>query len=301
MNVGALTARIDRVQVARPWLAFPAAVIKKFSDDKSGNLAVVITYYAFFSIFPLIIALFSILGFVLAGHADWRTSIETSTLKNLPLVGQAKAFAPHGGSVILVIFGTLLSLYSGLGVAKAAETAFDTINRVPRGEQPGFLPKILRALRLVVTGGVGLIATTTLSGTVSSGTSLGINVGWVLTIVSVAVSALLNTALFVVLFRWMTARPMSPRQVLPGAGFAGVAMAILQSVASAIISHKLTHVKSTYGNFGTVIVLLSWFYLQSQVLLLAAQVNVVKLDRLWPRPFFGDSSDEPEPSAEGAE
>jgi uncharacterized BrkB/YihY/UPF0761 family membrane protein len=30
-------------------------------------------------------------------------------------------------------------------------------------------------------------------------------------------------------------------------------------------------------------VLLSWFYLQSQVLLLAAQLNVVRQDRLWPR------------------
>jgi hypothetical protein len=30
-------------------------------------------------------------------------------------------------------------------------------------------------------------------------------------------------------------------------------------------------------------VLLSWFFLQSQVLLIAAQVNVVKQDRMWPR------------------
>jgi uncharacterized BrkB/YihY/UPF0761 family membrane protein len=32
-----------------------------------------------------------------------------------------------------------------------------------------------------------------------------------------------------------------------------------------------------------VIVLLSWFFLQAQVLLLAVQVNVVKQDRKWPR------------------
>jgi uncharacterized BrkB/YihY/UPF0761 family membrane protein len=71
--------------------------------------------------------------------------------------------------------------------------------------------------------------------------------------------------------------------VLPGAALAAVILAVLQAIATAFISHKLQHTKATYGAFGTVIVLLSWFYLQSQVLLLAAQVNVVRQDRLWPR------------------
>ena len=42
----------------------------KFGEDSSGNLAVLITYYAFFSIFPLLLALSSVLGFVLAGHPE---------------------------------------------------------------------------------------------------------------------------------------------------------------------------------------------------------------------------------------
>jgi YihY family inner membrane protein len=133
-----------------------------------------------------------------------------------------------------------------------------------------------------------LIVTTVIAGTVTSGKAVHINVGWALTIAGVAVSALLNTALFVYVFRWLTVRELSIRDVLPGAAFAAVVLALLQSFATAFITHKLQHTKATYGDFGTVIVLLSWFYLQSQVLLLAAQLNVVKQDRLWPRSLTED-------------
>jgi uncharacterized BrkB/YihY/UPF0761 family membrane protein len=71
--------------------------------------------------------------------------------------------------------------------------------------------------------------------------------------------------------------------MLPGAALSAVVLAALQSLTSAFISHKLQGAHATYGSFGTVIVLLSWFYLQSQVVLLAAQVNIVKQDHLWPR------------------
>jgi uncharacterized BrkB/YihY/UPF0761 family membrane protein len=262
-------------------------VVKKFGEDNSSNLAVVITYYAFFSVFPLLLAMSSILGFVLQGHSDWQSSIQSSALRNLPLVKGSPL--PQQGSIVAVVVGTLLALYSGLGVAKAAQTAFDTVNDVPRDDQPGFLWKNLRALRLIVVGGIGLIATTAIAGTVTSGTSVGIHVGWLLTIVGVVVSALLNTGLFVLVFRWVTIREQTFGDVLPGAALAGTAMAILQAVSSAVISHKLQHVKATYGAFGSVIVLLSWFYLQCQVVLLAAQVNVVRKDRLWPRSLSATS------------
>jgi YihY family inner membrane protein len=257
------------------------AVVKKFSDDSSSNLAVVITYYAFFSVFPLLLALASVLGFVLAGHAKWQSDIERSALKNLPLVKGSPL--PHSGSVVVIIIGTLLALYSGLSVAKAAQRAWDTVYCVAREAEPNFLINNLRALRLVVCGGLALIVTTAITGTVTSGKALHINVGWGLTVLGIVVSALLNTWLFVVVFRWLTVRELSLRDVLPGAAFAAVALAVLQAISTAFISHKLQHTKSTYGDFGTVIVLLSWFYLQSQVLLLAAQINVVRQDQLWPR------------------
>jgi membrane protein len=280
VNVAKLRDRLDQVQQGRRWLAFPYAVIKKFGEDSSGNLAVLITYYTFFSIFPLLLALSSVLGFVLHGNPTWRMKIEKSAVHNFPLISGP---TPKHGSVLIIIIGTLLALYSGLGVARTAQNAWDTVYGVARDKRPGFVPKNLRALRLVVVGGLGLIATTVVSSSVASGSAIGLHVGPALSVLSIAVTLVLDTLLFAVVFRWLTVRKVSFRDVLPGAVISAVALGILQAIASAFIAHKLKGAKATYGSFGAVIVLLSWFYLQSQVLLLAAQVNVVRQDHLWPR------------------
>jgi YihY family inner membrane protein len=280
MDLDDLKARVDATQRRHRSLAFPYAVVKKFGEDGSGNLAVIITYYTFFSIFPLLLALSSILGFVLSGHPNWADKVEKNATSHFPLI---KGPPPQHGSIVVIVLGMLLAIYSGLGVVKAAQHAWDVVYCVPKGEQPGFVSTNLRALRLLALGGLGLIATTVASSLLASAGAIGLSVGPLLSVVGIAVSLLLNVALFALVFRWLTVREVTVREVLPGAVIAAVAMAVLQSVASAFIAHKLQGSNRTYGSFGTVIVLLSWFYLQSQMLLLSAQVNVVKQDRLWPR------------------
>ena len=280
MRIADLRTRADQVQRRHRWLAFPYAVVKKFGEDSSGHLAVVITYYAFFSIFPLLLALASILGFVLHGNPAWQKTIENSALHHFPLISGP---VPEHGSVLIVAVGIVLAVYSGLGVAKAAQQAWDVVYGVPRAERPGFVANNLRALRLVVVGGIGLVATTVVSTAVASGAAIGLHVGVGLSVLSIIVTLVLDTLLLAVVFRWLTSREVSFRAVLPGAALSEVAVGVLQALASAFIAHKLKDAKAAYGSFGTVIVVLSWFSLQSQVLLVSAQVNVVKQDRLWPR------------------
>ena len=57
------------------------------------------------------------------------------------------------------------------------------------------------------------------------------------------------------------------------------------------MGQKLRGASQTYGTFAVVIGLLSWLYLQAQVTLLAAEVNVVRAGRLWPRSLVTDSND----------
>ena len=42
--------------------------MKKFSEDRGSNLAALIAFYAFFSLFPLLLAFVSVLGYVLEGQ-----------------------------------------------------------------------------------------------------------------------------------------------------------------------------------------------------------------------------------------
>src|SRR5437870_4011296 len=78
---------IDDVQQRRRWLAFPFAVLKKFGDDQAGNLAALIAYYGFFSLFPLLLVFVTVLGYVLRGHPALLASIQNSTLAKFPVVG----------------------------------------------------------------------------------------------------------------------------------------------------------------------------------------------------------------------
>ena len=86
----------------------------------------------------------------------------------------------------------------------------------------------------------------------------------------------------------MTTRAESIREVLPGALLSGLAFFALQQLSALIISHYLQKAQATYGHFATVITILWWFYLQSQITLVGAQLNVVLKERLYPR-SLGDA------------
>ncbi|HEU5033745.1 MAG TPA: YihY/virulence factor BrkB family protein [Mycobacteriales bacterium] len=281
--MGGLLQRIDMWQRRHGWLAFPFAVVKKFGEDQAGNLAALIAYYAIFSIFPLLLALSTILGYVLAGHPSWQHDVTNSALSNIPLVGNNQPPPLHGNLAALVV-GLALAVWSGLGIAKTAQTAFNTVYLVAHTDRPNFVKKTLRAIGLVVVGGLGLILTTIISSAVTSVSTIGgVHVGVGLRIAGTLIAIGLNTALFLVLFQWLTVRDVTWRDAAPGALMSAVALQILQLAASAFIAHKLKGAQTTYGNFATVIVLLSWFYLQAQVVLLSAEVNVVRRYKLWPR------------------
>lgn len=281
--MGALVTRLDHMQRRHSWLAFPFAVVKKFGEDQAGNLAALIAYYAIFSVFPLLLALSTALGFILAGHPSWQHDVTTSALSNIPLVGSNQP-PPLKGNITALVVGGALALWSGLAVAKTAQTAFNTVYLVAHTDRPSFIKKTLRAIGIVVVGGLGLILTTIISSAVTSVTTIGsVDVGIGLRIAGTLVAIGLNTALFLLLFQWLTVRDVTWRDALPGAAMSAVALQILQLAASAFINYKLKNAQTTYGNFAAVIVLLTWFYLQAQVVLLAAEVNVVRQYKLWPR------------------
>src|SRR5438445_3639050 len=87
MDLLAPIKRFDRYQQGRRWLAIPMAVVKKFGDDQGGNLAALVAYYAFFSLFPLLLVLVTILNYVLQGDPATQNSIKSSVLAQFPIIG----------------------------------------------------------------------------------------------------------------------------------------------------------------------------------------------------------------------
>ena len=264
-------------------MAFPFAVVKKFSDDQAGNQAALIAYFAFFSLFPLLLLAFTVLGYVAAGNPSLQHHIHHALVSQFPVFGEQLPVGSLHGSVLGLVVGGGLALWSGLAVGKSAQNAFDSVYGVPRDDRPGLPWSLLRALRVLATGGLGFIVTTSVGGLVTDASAFGVDWGIGLRVLGALVATALNIALFTVLFRWLVSIDVGWREVLPGAIVAGVTWTVLEHVGTALLSHQVAGAQSTYGTFATVIGILWWFHMQAQITLLCAEVNVVRKDRLWPR------------------
>ncbi|MFZ1491362.1 MAG: hypothetical protein WAS51_15605, partial [Ilumatobacteraceae bacterium] len=58
--------RLDTWQQRHTPLAFTVGVVKKFGDDRAGRQAALIAYFGFFSLFPLLLAVTTIVSFVVS-------------------------------------------------------------------------------------------------------------------------------------------------------------------------------------------------------------------------------------------
>jgi membrane protein len=271
----------DRFQQRHGSLGFPLAVLKKYSDDQGSYLAATITYYGVFALFPLLLVLSTVLGFVLRGHEHIQRSIETSALAQFPVIGhELKSGSLHGSKLALVL-GLVAALWAGMGVFLAADNAMNQLWGIPFNRRPSAILVRCRSLALLVVLGGGVVGTTVLSGLATVGTHFGP----VSKIGSLVLSTALAIGLFWLGFRLLTAAEVSWRQLRGGAVTAGVLYTALQAIGGYYVGHTLKHASDLYGTFGLVIGLLSWIYLSAHITLLAAEANVVATRRLWPRSF----------------
>jgi len=271
----------DRFQQRHHWLGFPLAVLQKYADDQGVYLAATITYYGFFAIFPLLLVLTTVLGFLLRGHHHLERLIENSALGQFPVIGPALRLHSLHGSALALGLGLAAALWAGMGIFLAAQNAMNQLWGVPFKRRPDPIQARGRALLLLLLLGGGAIATTILAALATVGAQFGVS----LKIGSLALSTALNIGLFWLAFRVLTAHEVSWRHLRAGAIAAGILYEFLQTLGGYYVGHTLKHAGNLYGTFGLVIGLLSWIYLSAHITLLAAEGNVVATRRLWPRSF----------------
>jgi len=272
--------RFDRFQQRHNSWAIPMAVIRKFGNDQAGSLAALMAYYAFFSIFPLLLVFTTILGFVVQGNSSLYKDVENSVLGHFP--GFDLKTHALTGSVPALIIGVVGSLWGGLGATNAAQNAFDRVWAVPFKDRPNYIHWRLRGLLLLVSLGALFITSAAVTGIVT--TIFG---GPLAKIGGYAIALALNFGLYVAAFRFLTAAAVPNRCLWLGAAVGAVFLEILTFVGSYYVKHTVSHASNTYGTFATVIGLLVWLHLLAQMTLYAAEINVVVVRKLWPRSLLG--------------
>jgi membrane protein len=285
MSFGDRLRAVDRFQQRHRRLSFLAAVVKKFSDDQASQLAALIAYYGFFSLFPLLLVFVTILGFVLEGNPSAQESVLHSTLSQFPIIGNQLQSNVHSlkGSAIALAIGLVGSLLAGLGITGATQNAFNQVWYIPYRRRPNFLIWRLRGLGLLLLLGVLSIVSTAAAGYVTAQTA-----GVVEVLGGILVALAVNLLLFFTAFRMLTSEEIETRELIAGVIVAAVMWQLLQHVGGYYVDHVVRHAKQTSGLFAFVLGLLAWLYLGAQVTVLAAEINVVRARRLWPRTLFGD-------------
>ena len=285
-----LLRAIDRFQQRHTVLGFPFGVVKKYGDDQGGKKAALLAHYGFLSLFPLLLVFLTLLGYALAGNEDLRQGVIDTLARQFPVLGPKveSSIKTIQGSGVALVVGVLGTLWGGLGIVQSLQDAMNDIWNVPRRRRPNFWWRLARGLAALLLVAGELVAATILA-------QLGIAGPGVLGRVDLlAGSFLLNLLLLLAMFQLLTGTRLRWRWLLPGAAVGALGWSLLQTVGVQLLNHQLERANLLYGVFAVVLVLLGWLYLSSQLVLYAAEINVVLARRLWPRSLLQPPLTEPD-------
>ncbi|HEX9371346.1 MAG TPA: YihY/virulence factor BrkB family protein [Roseiflexaceae bacterium] len=265
----------------------------EFQKDEAGQLGAALSYYAMFSIFPLLLLLIAGLGYVLQ-YWDQAIDVQKEILDAV-----SRNFSPQVSGILEQILGgiknraggaTLIGLITLLigasGVFQQLDQSFNKIWNVPKPTgSAGFVAAALTTIRtklfsfgMVLAVGFLLLVSMALSGLAQAlleglksvpvvGGAAGFAIG-------VALSLLLSTLVFALLFKYLPDTKVYWRDVWLGA----LVTAALWEIAKYLLGLYLGRSGqswSAYGVVGSVLVLMAWIFFSSQILFLGAEFTEV--------------------------
>lgn len=280
---------LDGWQRRHRWAGVPYGVIKKLGDDNANLLVVSLAWYGFTAIFPLLLVVITVLGFI--GQQSLGNHLLT-TLHQFPVIGSsfnpANPAALHGSTFGLVI-GLVGMLYGAQGVTQTAQQAMATVWNIPQVERTDFLPRLGRSIGGLITIGISFVLNALVTGYATGHHHLNIALR-VLILLGLTV---LNVGLYYVSFVVLTAKAVPARMLLPGAITGAIGFTALITVGTGLATHQLKHANATYGTFGTVIGIVAFLLLLAKITMYGAELNPVMARSLYPRalPLGGEPTE----------
>jgi membrane protein len=255
--------------------------IKEFFDDDMTTYAAALAYQVLFSIFPFIIFLIALLGFLhLSMFFDWLRQqlgmiLPQQAMDQLnQVIDQLQQ--PQGG---LLSFGMVVALWSASSAVRATMHALNTAYGVKEGRPAwklyplsiiytiGIAAMLILAAALLV---VGPGASDWLAQQVGLERYFVILWAWL----RLPVALLLLTLAVAVIYYVAPDVEQEFRFITPGAVLS-VLVWVAGTIAFDYYVRSFANYNATYGSVGAIIVLLSYFYISAAVLLFGAEINAV--------------------------
>jgi membrane protein len=275
-------------------VGFAKDLASSWSEQRVPSMGAALAYYAMFSIAPLLFIAIAIAGLFFGAEA-----VRGAVFAQLAdLMGQNSAQAiqemlahvsqPKTGMVAtgLGVAGLLLG---ASGVFAELQSAMDVIWRVPPQAKPsgiwGFLRTRLLTFGMVLGLGFLVVVSLLLSTALAAlGKWWGAYLeGWqyLSQALDIVVNLLVLTGVFGAIFKFMPSRPVPWRDVWVGAAVT----AVLFTVGKFLIGLYLgkSSVASSFGAFGSVVVVMVWVYYSAQIFYLGAEFGWVYAHRFGSR------------------
>ncbi|MFK7917716.1 MAG: YihY/virulence factor BrkB family protein [Ilumatobacter sp.] len=235
----------------------------------SGRNASLVAFFAFLSIFPLMLAAVSILGFVLDGNEELQERIVNGAAAEIPVLGQTLAEDTEAidGSVWALIIGLAIALFSSTKAFVGLQGALDDAWDVDIDDRAGMPVQRGKALAGLVIIALPQIAVLVLAGILSA-TNLPAIGDFGIMFATVAV----NIVVIAGMYRFFTSYRTTWRLVFPGAIVAGIVFTILQNVGTALVKAQAQG-DEPMKTINTILGLLTWLSLIGITLIMCAEMN----------------------------
>jgi membrane protein len=242
----------------------------------SGRNASVLAFFGFLSIFPLLLAATTILGFVLEGNEDLQQRIIDGALADIPVLGQQLEADPGSlnGSWWALIIGLGGALWSATKAFVALQGAQDDVWEIAVDHRDAIHEQRGKALLGLVFIGAAQIVSVAITALVNAA---GLPIGGRLALLAATVA--INISVLAAMFRHLTAAELTWRVVWPGAVIAGVLYTALQYFGTGIVRQITQNAGDTYGQFALVLGLVTWLSLLSIAALMSCEFNAALVRR----------------------
>ena len=268
-----------------PKEAFPAILkrtVKQFGDDQLTTWAAALTYFGVLSLFPMLLALVSVLGVI-------GPSATQPLLDNLSTVapGPAKDILTNvltslesnqGGSTVALIIGLAVAIWSASGYIGAFMDASNNVWDAPEGRPiwkkiPVRLAITVVLLFLLTLTALGVVFTGPVAQKAGNLLGLGDTFVDVWSILKWPI-LLLMVSFMISLLYWACPNVKQPGfpWVTPG-GLVAVLLWLVASGLFALYVANFSSYNKTYGSLGGVIVFLTWLWITNIIVLLGAELN----------------------------
>jgi membrane protein len=239
----------------------------------AGRNASLLAFFSFLSIFPLMLAGISILGFVLDGNPELQQDIVDSVAKEIPVLGPqlAENTDAIGGSIWALVIGLTIALFSSTKAFVGLQGALDDAWEIGVDDRAGMALQRGKALLGLTIIALAQIASFTLAIIVTAAGFPAIS-----NIALIGATAVLNIVVIAAMYRFLTSYSPTWRDVWVGAAFAGVAFTLLQHFGTAIVQELAASDNQAMATINTILGLITWLSLIGITVIMCAELNAAR-------------------------